>query len=446
MRGAITSELDKLRRAPEGKRNDTLNNAALALGKLARHLNVSETKRQLEAVARAIGLSTDEIAATIESGWSKGEQQPRDIPNDKADGEQAKGPDKPDLRPRLKTIDFKVGEKYSPPSYLVKGIYPKQGIALEVGESSTGKTFKAIHLAICVATGQPFFGRRTKKGSVLYVAAEGGSSVRTRIDAAYEKLGGDMAHLRIVTEAPNLSKDGTPDALAATIDDAAKDFAAEGSRLALVVLDTWHASLGGGEENVAADTGAALAPLREAAEQHGALILILHHPGKDVGKGSRGSNSLPAAADAITVLEVPGHSGSMGKPSGAVRLASVTKMRDGEVGAELSYTLSVVPMGIDEDGEPWTTCVVEPHDGPVIPKSATGVYAKPFEDALKVIAKDGVAPANEVRKAFNDLMAGIKPGLKDDALRKAFKRALEKAIVVDQVSLSEDETLIHILQ
>ena len=74
------------------------------------------------------------------------------------------------------------------------------------------------------------------------------------------------------------------------------------------------------------------------------------------------------------------------------------------------------------------------------------MYAKPFEDALKVIAKDGVAPANEVRKAFNDLMAGIKPGLKDDALRKAFKRALEKAIVVDQVSLSEDETLIHILQ
>ena len=337
-----------------------------------------------------------------------------------------------DLRPRLESVDFNAGAEFTPPSWLVKGMLPQQGIGLLFGESGAGKTFLAIHTALCVATGVPFFGNRTRQGGVLYVAAEGGSSVIPRMNAAAGKMPPDKAPIRIVTEAPNLSRDGKPMALTATIDDAAADFEKAGSRLALIVIDTWHAALGGGDENSAADSGVALAPLREAAERHGALVLVLHHPGKDVERGARGSNALPAAADAIIALKVPGHGGSVGKPSDAVRTASVTKLRDGETGVGFSYRLPVVPLGTDEDGDPWTTCVVEPHDiEPVVPISpSVREFLTALESALAEHEGDRAA-TEAVREKF---YAG-RPEAKPDTARKAFNRARDAALEAGKVGV-----------
>ncbi|MFA7596933.1 MAG: AAA family ATPase [Novosphingobium sp.] len=347
-----------------------------------------------------------------------------------------------DLRPRLHSIDFSTKTVFTPPSWLVKGVLPQQGIGLLFGESGAGKTFLAIHAALCVATGAPFFGNRTKKGGVLYVAAEGGSSVVPRINAAAGDMPEGAAPIRVVTEAPNLSRDGKPMALTATIDDAAEDFKQVGSRLALVVLDTWHAAMGGGDENSAADAGAALTPIREAAERHGVLVLVLHHPGKDTERGARGSTALPAAADAIVSLTVPGHGGSVGKPSDAIRVASVTKLRDGETGAGFSYRLPIVQLGLDEDGDPWTTCLVEPCDGPVVPKGKRSVYDGAFDGAVLAVTIDGRADAEMARLEFNAVCRSNRADMTDGALRKAWSRALEKAQGEGRVSLNEENAII----
>lgn len=87
---ALDDELKALRAAPEGRRNAQLNRAAFALGQLAAHLNVSQTVELLASTARAIGLSGDEVEATITSGWAAGMAVPRDGPPERERPKPAK--------------------------------------------------------------------------------------------------------------------------------------------------------------------------------------------------------------------------------------------------------------------------------------------------------------------------------------------------------------------
>ena len=75
-----------------------------------------------------------------------------------------------------------------PPSYLIPRILPEQGLVTLVAEPSSKKSFLAVHMASCVATGTPFFDIPTAKGSIVYIAAEGQFGMRKRI-SAWERAG-----------------------------------------------------------------------------------------------------------------------------------------------------------------------------------------------------------------------------------------------------------------
>lgn len=355
------------------------------------------------------------------------------------------------IAPRLRAVDFDPNVETVPPSWLVKGIVTKVGLGLLFGESAAGKTFLAIHLALCVAWGLPFFGRKVKQGGVVYVAAEGGASVLVRFKAAEKALDPvinaenltrraqglpplQRAPIRVITEAPNLSRDGSAAPLVATVEDAADAITAQGHRLALVIGDTWHAMLAGAEENSAADTGEALRPLREMSEAEGFTTLFLHHPGKDLDRGARGSNALPAAMDTMIELRVPGFEGQKPK-SGATRRVTVVKVRDGEAGAIFSYRLPVVQVGVDEDGEPWTTCVVEPVNEPSGELDGLSATDRDLMAAFERVATEGRADFARMREAFR---AG-RPKANPEAVRKAFRRAFEAAIRAERLAVDADE-------
>ena len=65
--------------------------------------------------------------------------------------------------------------------HLVEDLLNQEGMTVIYGESNTGKTFVALKLAYCVATGTRFRDKRTEQGAVVYVAAESGRSVRDRV-------------------------------------------------------------------------------------------------------------------------------------------------------------------------------------------------------------------------------------------------------------------------
>jgi hypothetical protein len=83
-------------------------------------------------------------------------------------------------------------------------------------------------------------------------------------------------------------------------------------------------------------------------------VLIVHHAGKDRGKGARGHSSLKGAVD--TEIEV-----TYDKTTG-VRTANVTKQRDGSDDVQVYYLLRTVDLGPDPDNPnaQITSCVVAP--------------------------------------------------------------------------------------
>jgi hypothetical protein len=77
---ALTAEADRVARAPVGTRNDTLNRAAFALGRLvgAGLLDQGDAIRELDAGARFAGLGRAETRRTIRSGLTAGRRAPLD--------------------------------------------------------------------------------------------------------------------------------------------------------------------------------------------------------------------------------------------------------------------------------------------------------------------------------------------------------------------------------
>ncbi|WP_034213762.1 bifunctional DNA primase/polymerase [Actinoplanes subtropicus] len=79
-RAALTAESDRVASAPVGTRNDTLNRAAFALGRLvgAGLLDPGDVIRELDAAARRCGLGRAETRRTIRSGLTAGRRSPID--------------------------------------------------------------------------------------------------------------------------------------------------------------------------------------------------------------------------------------------------------------------------------------------------------------------------------------------------------------------------------
>ncbi|GAA4924487.1 bifunctional DNA primase/polymerase [Actinoplanes utahensis] len=79
---ALDAEVGRVARAVEGTRNDTLNRAAFALGRLvgAGLLDEAEVRWELTAAALQAGLGWSEIRGTLRSGLTAGRRQPFHTP------------------------------------------------------------------------------------------------------------------------------------------------------------------------------------------------------------------------------------------------------------------------------------------------------------------------------------------------------------------------------
>jgi hypothetical protein len=79
-RAAVAEELERVRTAPPGTRNNTLNEAACKLAGLHAGGEIGEVSSDLVAAAVAAGLPEQEARRTVESGWKAGLQHLRCAP------------------------------------------------------------------------------------------------------------------------------------------------------------------------------------------------------------------------------------------------------------------------------------------------------------------------------------------------------------------------------
>lgn len=254
----------------------------------------------------------------------------------------APAPADPDKPLRFQVVPAGEFAAKPPPEWIVKGVVPRAGLMVVFGDSGSGKTFAVLDLVAAIARGVPWRGCRVRQGRAVYVAAEGAGGFRTRLRAYAQQH--DMAladlPLGVVADAPNLLL--KPDAL-----DLCKAVQAAGGA-DVIVVDTLAQTMPGGNENAGEDMGRAIAHCRGLHRATGALVILVHHSGKDQAKGARGWSGLRAAADAeLEVIRGP-----------AGRMLRVSKQKDGDDGLAWGFGLDVVPVGVDSDGEPITSCVV----------------------------------------------------------------------------------------
>lgn len=163
----------------------------------------------------------------------------------------------------------------------------------------------------------------------------------------------------------------------------------------VIVIDTMSAVTPGANENSGEDVGALLANCKRIHKATGALVILIHHSGKDATRGARGWSGLRAAADAE--IEIT--------RNGDYRNATITKMKDGSDGESLSFKLKVVPLGLTPEGEEESSCVIEHvEEAPVTPsgkQKPSGAHQVALLDVLKIMA-----PSGSVN--IEDLMAGYK--------------------------------------
>jgi putative DNA primase/helicase len=102
---ALEVEAQRVRKAPVHQRNDTLNRAAFRMGQFLPNmlLNEGKAKATLAMAAEACGLEPSKITATIQSGITAGQKQPRALPFLKAAG-KASPKAKPSTQSRRGTL------------------------------------------------------------------------------------------------------------------------------------------------------------------------------------------------------------------------------------------------------------------------------------------------------------------------------------------------------
>jgi putative DNA primase/helicase len=224
-------------------------------------------------------------------------------------------------------------------TWLVKGVLPATGIAGIYGPSGSGKSFLCLDLAISIAQGTSWFGRRVTAAPVVYAALEGEAGFKQRADAWKAHYGKELPE--------DLSFMLQP--LKLPIDSDVEDFARILPTGCVVFIDTLNRAAPTSDENSSKDMGAIIEAAKKLQSITCGLVVLVHHTGKNVMSGLRGHSSLLAALDAA--IEV--------SRTGDLREWTVSKAKDGADGNSEQFKLQVETLGIDTDGDVITSCIVK---------------------------------------------------------------------------------------
>ena len=272
--------------------------------------------------------------------------------------------------------------------WLVKHVLPAESVGLLFGGSGTFKSFIALDAALHVAHGLPWMGRKTKEGPALYIAAEGGAGLWSRIDGWHRqrRLGANAAPFYVVPTAVDLSTE------AWRVVDAAK---AVGITPAIVVVDTLSQTFSG-EENSANEMAAYLRELGNRFRQlWKCTVLVVHHSGHNATERPRGSSAIRANVDFM--LGVHRDDKEM------IATLSCGKQKDGELFHDATFNLNVCELGTDEDGDRVTSLVARHLSS-----------AEDLDDAMEAERKAGRGGKNQL------LLSLLQNGIKESELRKVF--------------------------
>lgn len=228
-------------------------------------------------------------------------------------------------------------------TYVVRGVLPATGLIALFGPPGSGKSFLAMDLVLAIASGQSeWFGRRLQQSPVAYLALEGQGGIARRVKAWMTHTQQSIPpNVRFFTGSLSLLNGSDAETMAREIEHEL----GEGT---VIVIDTLSRASPGGDENSSVD----MTRVIDDAQLLGSIVqgpvVLIHHTGKDAGKGLRGHSSLIGAVD--SAIEVVHQNGC--------RSWRVTKAKEDEAGIDFSFELVAYTVGQDQWGDDLRSCAV----------------------------------------------------------------------------------------
>jgi hypothetical protein len=180
-------------------------------------------------------------------------------------------------------------------SYLIKGYLPTKALGMVYGQSGAFKSFHVLSWACSIALGQEWNNCKVSQSPVLYIAGEGGLGVPRRIKAWCNRYNsGNPIDNFYRLDHPVFF--GEPQQIEQLIRTLKFTQQKTGIGFGLIVIDTL-ARCFNGDENRSDDMNRFVAACDRIKTETGATVLVVHHSGKDTGKGARGSSVMRAACD-----------------------------------------------------------------------------------------------------------------------------------------------------
>jgi hypothetical protein len=313
------------------------------------------------------------------------------------------------IKSKFSIIQAAAFANQAPMSWWIKGVFPQAALAVVYGESGAGKSFVLIDMLFAVARGVPWRGLPTKAGRVVYICAEGEAGFRLRLSAYATHFNVDMAKLPfgVICETPNLLENDDVDIASLVTREGGAD---------IIVFDTLAQTTPGVNENSSDGIGRALEHCKRLHKSTGALIILVAHSGKNAAKGVRGWSGIKGAADAqIEIVR------------GNRQRAIITdKLKDARDGEKFNFQLTEIQLGVDDDGDPVTSCVVE-HVGAVETKrrlEPRNEKQKLALDVAKKLMESGNSSIAYVQIIQCCIDRCAKPASGSDNRRRDFERAM----------------------
>lgn len=358
--------INPLKAATEGERNDKLNQAAIVVGHFVPTFwDRDWAVERLTELANEIGLDPLEIGPTIRSGLSAGMTHPYTLvessdPFASASDSSVSESDAFEADVDRKLRELRITEEarrrlsrerradrpaisdgviddmdsIPEPKMLLGSLIPDAAVGFLAGRSGAYKSFLATSWACCIATGRPWLDRVefavSRPLKALYVAAEGAAGAAGRIRAWEADTGVSRRGRLLLYPRPIHLNDP------AEVEELTEYVLEHG--IEFLVIDTYHRSAPGTEENSSTDFGVVFEAVAALRDEHSCSSLFVDHTGAGKAGNPRGTSAKRDDADYVLSATYLGEEAT----AESQRELFVTKLKDTDTSGRWGIRLAPV--------------------------------------------------------------------------------------------------------
>lgn len=261
------------------------------------------------------------------------------------DNENQQTPSVPFVRYKMSDM-----ENQTIPQWLIRDLMFRGQLGVLYAPPRSFKSFLALSICSSLVHGMIWQNRYLKPCRVIYVAGEGFTMFYSRRLAWFKhhNMTPDDDGLEVIHGAVNLCDAEVVDSFIAAMKP-------DSVGVELVVFDTLSTCTAGQNENDGTVMTMVIENAKRIIRELNCAVLFVHHPGKDISRGSRGHSSLLGNIDFEWMIERIGKAMDIS--------LTVTKQKDGEDGQTFHFHADKIPLGLfDDDGVELDSLVLSSSD------------------------------------------------------------------------------------